>query len=45
MQEREYYNSQFEKSVALENQLKSTVRLYKALGGGNSRTLKNTYFV
>ncbi|MBX2964405.1 MAG: efflux transporter outer membrane subunit [Cyclobacteriaceae bacterium] len=32
--EREYYNSQFEKSVALENQLKSTVRLYKALGGG-----------
>ncbi len=32
--EREYYNSQFEKSLALENQLKSTVRLYKALGGG-----------
>lgn len=32
--EREYYNSQFEKSVALQNQLIATVRLYKALGGG-----------
>ncbi len=28
------YNSQFEKSLALQNQLISTVRLYKALGGG-----------
>ncbi len=32
--ERELYNSQFEKSVALQSQLISTVRLYKALGGG-----------
>jgi len=32
--ERELYNSQFEKSLALQNQLISIVRLYKALGGG-----------
>jgi outer membrane protein, multidrug efflux system len=32
--ERELYSSQFEKSLALENQLIATVRLYKALGGG-----------
>lgn len=32
--ERELYNSQFQKSLALQNQLISTVRLYKALGGG-----------
>ncbi|MDL5048702.1 efflux transporter outer membrane subunit [Oscillatoria amoena NRMC-F 0135] len=32
--ERELYNSQFEKSIALQYQLISTVRLYKALGGG-----------
>lgn len=32
--ERELYNSQFEKSLALQFQLVSTVRLYKALGGG-----------
>lgn len=32
--ERELYNSQFEKSLALESQLIATVRLYKALGGG-----------
>ncbi|HEY3404692.1 MAG TPA: efflux transporter outer membrane subunit [Ohtaekwangia sp.] len=32
--ERELYSSQFEKSLALESQLISTVRLYKALGGG-----------
>lgn len=32
--ERELFNSQFEKSIALQNQLISTVRLYKALGGG-----------
>lgn len=32
--ERELYNSQYEKSLALQNQLISTVRLYKALGGG-----------
>jgi multidrug efflux system outer membrane protein len=32
--ERELYNSQLEKSFALQNQLTSTVRLYKALGGG-----------
>jgi multidrug efflux system outer membrane protein len=32
--ERELYNSQLEKSFALQNQLVSTVRLYKALGGG-----------
>jgi multidrug efflux system outer membrane protein len=32
--EREYYDSQFERSLALENQLVATVRLYKALGGG-----------
>lgn len=32
--ERELYSSQFEKSIALQSQLISTVRLYKALGGG-----------
>jgi multidrug efflux system outer membrane protein len=32
--ERELYSAQFEKSLALENQLISGVRLYKALGGG-----------
>jgi outer membrane protein, multidrug efflux system len=32
--ERELYDSQFEKSIALQSQLISTVRLYKALGGG-----------
>ncbi len=32
--ERELYNSQFEKSIALQSQLISTVQLYKALGGG-----------
>jgi len=32
--ERELYNSQFQKSISLQNQLISTVRLYKALGGG-----------
>lgn len=32
--ERELYNSQFQKSITLQNQLISTVRLYKALGGG-----------
>ena len=32
--ERELFNTQFEKSLALQNQLISTVRLYKALGGG-----------
>ena len=32
--ERELYSAQFEKSFALERQLISTVRLYKALGGG-----------
>jgi outer membrane protein, multidrug efflux system len=32
--ERNLYYSEFEKSLALENQLTSTVRLYKALGGG-----------
>jgi outer membrane protein, multidrug efflux system len=32
--EREYFNSEYEKSLALQNQLISTVRLYKALGGG-----------
>lgn len=32
--EREYFNAEYEKSVALQNQLISTVRLYKALGGG-----------
>jgi len=32
--ERELYSSQFDKSIALQNQLISTVRLYKALGGG-----------
>lgn len=32
--ERELYNSQFEKSIALQSQLIATVRLYKALGGG-----------
>ena len=32
--ERELYNSQLEKSIALQNQLISTVYLYKALGGG-----------
>ena len=32
--ERELFNSQFEKSIVLQNQLISTVQLYKALGGG-----------
>lgn len=32
--ERELYNAQFEKSLALQHQLISTVKLYKALGGG-----------
>jgi multidrug efflux system outer membrane protein len=32
--ERELYSAQFAKSLALQNQLISTVRLYKALGGG-----------
>jgi outer membrane protein, multidrug efflux system len=32
--ERELLNSQYNKSLALQNQLISTVRLYKALGGG-----------
>jgi multidrug efflux system outer membrane protein len=32
--ERNLYYSEFEKSLALENQLVSSVRLYKALGGG-----------
>lgn len=32
--ERELYYSEFEKSLSLENQLRSSVRLYKALGGG-----------
>jgi multidrug efflux system outer membrane protein len=32
--ERNLYYSEFEKSLALENQLRSSVRLYKALGGG-----------
>lgn len=32
--ERELYDAQFQKSIALESQLKSSVRLYKALGGG-----------
>jgi outer membrane protein, multidrug efflux system len=32
--ERELYNSQFQKSISLQNQLISTVRLYKAMGGG-----------
>jgi outer membrane protein, multidrug efflux system len=32
--ERELYNSQFEQSVALQNQLIAVVRFYKALGGG-----------
>lgn len=32
--ERELYNSQFEKSIALQSQLIASVRLYKALGGG-----------
>lgn len=32
--ERESFNAEFEKSLALENQLIATVRLYKALGGG-----------
>lgn len=32
--ERNLYYSEFEKSIALENQLRSSVRLYKALGGG-----------
>jgi multidrug efflux system outer membrane protein len=32
--ERELYDSQLEKSFALQNSLVSTVRLYKALGGG-----------
>jgi len=32
--ERELFSAQFEKSLALQFQLSSTVRLYKALGGG-----------
>lgn len=32
--ERELFNSQFEKSIALQSQLIASVRLYKALGGG-----------
>jgi multidrug efflux system outer membrane protein len=32
--ERELFSAQFDKSLALESQLISTVRLYKALGGG-----------
>lgn len=32
--ERELYDSQLQKSIALQNQLTSSVRLYKALGGG-----------
>ena len=32
--ERELFRSQFDESIALENQLISLVRLYKALGGG-----------
>jgi len=32
--ERQLYYSEFEKSLALQNQLTSSVRLYKALGGG-----------
>lgn len=32
--ERELFSAQFDKSIALESQLISTVRLYKALGGG-----------
>jgi len=32
--ERELFSAQFDKSIALEEQLISTVRLYKALGGG-----------
>jgi multidrug efflux system outer membrane protein len=32
--ERELFSAEFDKSIALENQLISTVRLYKALGGG-----------
>ena len=32
--ERNLYYSEFEKSLALQNQLTSSVRLYKALGGG-----------
>ena len=32
--ERELFSAQFEKSLALQSQLSSTVRLYKALGGG-----------
>ena len=32
--EREFYTASFEKSLALQSQLISTVRLYKALGGG-----------
>ena len=32
--ERELFSAQFEKSLALQFQLTSTVRLYKALGGG-----------
>jgi outer membrane protein, multidrug efflux system len=32
--ERELFTSQFDKSIALQNQLISSVRLYKALGGG-----------
>jgi multidrug efflux system outer membrane protein len=32
--ERELYSAQFDKSITLQSQLISTVRLYKALGGG-----------
>ncbi|HRI79532.1 MAG TPA: efflux transporter outer membrane subunit [Cyclobacteriaceae bacterium] len=32
--ERELYSAEYDKSVALQNQLNSTVVLYKALGGG-----------
>jgi multidrug efflux system outer membrane protein len=32
--ERQYQTAQFGKSLALQNQLIATVRLYKALGGG-----------
>ncbi|MBS1975937.1 MAG: TolC family protein [Bacteroidetes bacterium] len=32
--ERQYYDAQYQKSLALQNHLTSTVNLYKALGGG-----------
>jgi multidrug efflux system outer membrane protein len=32
--ERELYSASYDKSLALQNQLISTVMLYKALGGG-----------